>query len=86
LADGAGLRHNFGDPCGQFLTRQAPASDKTKNALDIKGLESFDEVVDCASSNNRLKRAKLFGQSYSARGEFGVAPELALTISIRTNP
>jgi hypothetical protein len=32
---------------------------KTKNTLYINGLESFDEAVDCASSNNRLKRAAI---------------------------
>jgi hypothetical protein len=31
---------------------------ETKNLRPIKGLASFDTAVDCASANNRLKRAR----------------------------
>ncbi|WP_440640695.1 hypothetical protein ACSHT2_05420 [Bradyrhizobium sp. PUT101] len=46
----------------------------------INTLFSFDAILDCVASDNRLKVRR----RKSALGEFGFTPELALTIRIRT--
>jgi hypothetical protein len=43
-------------------------------------LSSFDETIDCAPADNRLK----VRDRKISRGEFSFTPELALTIRIRT--
>jgi hypothetical protein len=52
---------------------------KTKKPRLVSRLESFDEAVDCAVANNRLKRLR----EHQKQGGFGSGPEFALNIRIK---
>jgi hypothetical protein len=55
--------------------------DKTKNPLFFKWLQSFYEALDCAASNNRLKRGERYVR---ARADSGLRRNWPSTSGIKS--
>jgi hypothetical protein len=55
--------------------------DKTKNPLFFKSLQSFYEALDCAASNNRLKRGERYVR---ARADSGLRRNWPSTSGIKS--